>query len=225
MADAPLPLNAPTELIGEWFEPDRPDNPASGRLRFDPVDGLTFETVSDAPMMRTEQIPIMLGVTVDGRWVTLRNVTAGSWNYNPRGGTLATSRVGVAFVGMHATTLDELRLWNVDARLSHLNDWCFRSGIEFEKAIFPRGGCASRPLSRRCHVNSGSRSRRASLRRSETLGTSARTEMRGTVVARPPVRGCTRSPNSLSSSLTSRFSASSGSIRVRFCSSSTGTTG
>ncbi len=140
MADASLPLNIATELVGEWWEPGHEDRPASGRLTFDPDDGLRLETVSDLPPYPRDTTPIMLGVTVDGRLVTLRDVMVTSSDYNSRGGTLAKAVVSMAFVGMHADTVEELQLWNVQARLSHLNDWCFTTGIHFEHAFFPRAG-------------------------------------------------------------------------------------
>jgi hypothetical protein len=142
MADEPLPLNAATELVGEWYEPGREDRPVSGRLLFDPVKGgLTLEVVTGfAPLFMRDEIPVMLGVTVEGRLVTLRDVVQKRSRSNSRGGTLATARVSTAFVGVHASTPDELRLWHLDARLSHLNDWCFRTGIDFDEAVFPRSG-------------------------------------------------------------------------------------
>jgi hypothetical protein len=140
MADAPLPLNVATEFVGEWFTPDRPDEPAPGRLQFDPVEGLSLETVSAVPVMGGGEIPLMLGRTVEGRLVTLRDLGQRSQRFNSRGGTLTRFRASAAFVGMHAWTPADLRLWHVDARLSHLNDWCYRTGIDFADAIFPRGG-------------------------------------------------------------------------------------
>lgn len=123
MPDPALPLNTATELVGEWYEPGQEDQPASGRLLFDPVEGLTLEVVTGfAPLFMRDEIPVMLGVTVDGRLVTLRNVLQRRSRSNSRGGTLATARVSTAFVGAHASTPDELRLWHLDARLSHLNE-------------------------------------------------------------------------------------------------------
>jgi hypothetical protein len=145
---APLPLDVATELVGEWFEPGKEDQRASGRLLFDPDHGLNLETVSDLPLFPRDTIPIMLGVTVDGRLVTLRDVMLQTSTYNSLGGTLAKAHVRMAFVGMHASNLSELRLWNVQARLSHLNDWCFTSGIDFGHAFFPTAGqIAFRPPS------------------------------------------------------------------------------
>lgn len=130
----------PAELVGEWFEPGKDDQRASGRLLFDPDEGLSLETVSNLPLMHGEPIPIMLGLTVDGRLVTLRDVILRTSRHNSRGGTLTKAGVTMAFVGMHASTVEELRLWNIQARLSHLNDWCFRTGINLDKAIFPTAG-------------------------------------------------------------------------------------
>jgi hypothetical protein len=141
MADpVPIPLTAATEFIGIWYRPEDTEQVATGRLIFDPAGGLTLEVVSRLPLFRSgEEIPILLGVTSDGRSVTLRNVLRSSSTWNARGGDFVRASVRTAFVGMHATETD-LRFHSIEARLSHLNDWCFDSGIDLEQATFPKGG-------------------------------------------------------------------------------------
>jgi hypothetical protein len=141
MADAAIPLNAPAEFVGQWFRPGEDADAASGRLLFDPVEGLTLETVSDRPLIRpTGELAILLGISVDGRLVTLRNVNRTQQNYNSRGGILTRAVVQSAFVGMHAAKEADLRFLFVEARLSHLNEWCYVSGVDLSNAIFPKGG-------------------------------------------------------------------------------------
>jgi hypothetical protein len=142
MADDPLTLTAPLELVGQWYTPENEEQPASGRLLFDPVDGLTLETVSDVPLFLwgPDEQPILLGITVDGRLVTLRGVHKTNENYNSRGGVLTRATVRTAFVGMHAATENDLKFHRVEARLSHLNEWCYMSGVDLSKAVFPKGG-------------------------------------------------------------------------------------
>jgi ApeA-like protein/HEPN superfamily Apea-like protein len=143
VAETAIPLDAPTELVGTWHVPGAEERPAAGRLLFDPAEGLHLETISDLPLLLTFEVPILLGVTVDGRLVTLRNVHRLKQNYNSSGGVLTQASAQMAFVGMHATTEDELRLHAVQARLSHLNEWCFVSGVDLSNAIFPTGGTIS----------------------------------------------------------------------------------
>jgi hypothetical protein len=138
---APIPLTVATDFVGDWFLPDDQEHIATGRLIFDPLDGLKLEVVSDMPLFRASgEIAILLGVTVDGRLVTLRNVHSTSSQWNSRGGQFTRAIVGTAFVGIHAKTESELRFHSIEARLSHLNDWCYVSGIDLDHAVFPHGG-------------------------------------------------------------------------------------
>jgi hypothetical protein len=140
MATDSMPLTAPHELVGQWYVPEGEERSGSGRLLFDPVEGLTLETVSDRPLLRRDGEPTLLGITVDGRLVTLRNVHSTTENYNSRGGVLTKAHVRTAFVGMHATTEDDLRFHKIEARLSHLNEWCYLSGVDLSEAVFPASG-------------------------------------------------------------------------------------
>jgi hypothetical protein len=141
MAEQAIALNASTELVGQWYAPGDDKHAASGRLLFDPLEGLSLETVSDLPFLRWgDGPPILLGITVDGRLVTLRDVHVLRENVNSRGGVSTRARVGSAFVGMHAQSLGELRFHSIEARLSHLNEWCFTTGIDMSNAFFPRAG-------------------------------------------------------------------------------------
>jgi hypothetical protein len=144
MADpAPIVLGVASELSGRWFVPGREENAASGRLLFDPVDGLTLETVSDLPLLGTgnEPEPFVLGITVDGRLVTLRRVFGVQQRWNSLGGVWAlTAHANTAFIGMHATSERELRFHVMQARLTHLNEWSYTTGIDLDHAVFPKGG-------------------------------------------------------------------------------------
>ena len=126
---ASIPLTEPTEIVGEWYLPDQPDRVASGRLLYDPEDGLFLETISDVPLLLGPgSAPILLGVAVDGRLVTLRDVDQLSERFSAPGGSSLRASVRAAFVGTHAETPEALRLHSVDARLSHLTHWCSKPG-------------------------------------------------------------------------------------------------
>ena len=121
--------------------PDQPDRIASGRLLYDPEEGLFLETISDVPLLLGPgSAPILLGVAVDGRLVTLRDVDQLSERFSAPGGSSLRASVRTAFVGMHAETPEALRLHSVDARLSHLTHWCSKPGIDVRHTIWPRGG-------------------------------------------------------------------------------------
>src|SRR3954447_3186065 len=101
----PITLTSPTEPVGRGFAPEAEEHAASGRLIFNPGEGLTLETISDLPLVSSRAtLPIVLGITVDGRLVTLRlrNVFSITSNYHSPGGWSERSNVSTAFVGIHA---------------------------------------------------------------------------------------------------------------------------
>lgn len=119
-----FPLDQPAELVGEWWLPSDPANIASGRLVYEPGERIRFESVAGQmwfPLGGT--IPIILGFTVDGLFVTLRNVNVMNQIMNMPGGVSTTASVWLVFVGMHAKTETELRLHQLEARLSQLPEW------------------------------------------------------------------------------------------------------
>ena len=77
----PVRLDQAAEWAGQFWRPDQPDNVESGRLRYDPEDGLHLDLVSGArfPDLHDE-FPWILGQTVDGRLVTLRDSFITNWS-------------------------------------------------------------------------------------------------------------------------------------------------
>ncbi len=141
--DKPLPLNEPCELVGEWWLPSAPDHTASGRLVYDPDSGLRLETIGGAVFHPNDPIPIILGLTVEGRPVTLRKCWVRDWSAHLPGGIRAETHAHEAFVGMHAEHDDDLRLHNLQARVTQLTPWLNEPAIDLTKTVFPRAGTIS----------------------------------------------------------------------------------
>ncbi|MGH3025037.1 MAG: hypothetical protein ACRDLR_01135 [Gaiellaceae bacterium] len=139
MADAPsLPLNQAADLLGEWWLPKDEDHRATGRLIFDPdpAEGLTLDVVSAMPLFRRgSEIPIVLGLTVDGHKVTLRDVFQRHSRWHSAGGTHTVASPSAAFVGIHIPTVEELRFDSIEARLSNLTEWAHQSGIDAPRKL------------------------------------------------------------------------------------------
>ena len=87
--------------------------------------------------------PIVLGVTVDGRFVTLVDVRLTNRQVSIPGGIRTEAIVRTAFAGMHASTEQALRLHSLRARASHLTEWLGRTAIDLSQAVFPKAGTAT----------------------------------------------------------------------------------
>lgn len=130
--DVPLPLDQPVELVGEWWLPAEPDNTATGRLSYDPDGGLVLDAMGGALFQTATPMPWILGRTVDGRRVTLRNSFMTRSTVNIPGGVHTILRANQAFVGIHASDEDDLSLNWLRARMTNLVLWSGVTGIEAE---------------------------------------------------------------------------------------------
>jgi hypothetical protein len=135
-----LPLDEQAELVGEWWLPGEEDQSGSGRLLYEPVTGLHIEVVGGGVFKDpTASVPWVLGLTVDGRRVTLRGCDVLDWGLSMPGGVFAKARVAQAFVGMHASGDAELRLHSLRARIANLGGWLDARALEVA-GVFPRTG-------------------------------------------------------------------------------------
>jgi hypothetical protein len=135
MASEPLPLDQPAELVGEWWLPDAPKEVASGRLIYEPYEGLRLQAVSAGRLLATgdQVIAWLHGMTVDGRFVTLRNLDVVDWRMSMPGGILAEANVAEAFVGFYAESDDDLRFHQLNARIANLTAWLDPPGFTVEQ--------------------------------------------------------------------------------------------
>lgn len=126
----PLPLDQPVELVGEWWLPDAPESTATGRLTYVPDEGLLLDVMGGALFHTSTPLPWILGLTVDGRRVTLRNSFMTTSSVNMPGGIHVVLRVNQAVVGVHASSEAELSLDWLEARVTNLVPWLRLTGID-----------------------------------------------------------------------------------------------
>jgi hypothetical protein len=127
----PVPLDEPSEFVGEWWRPEAPDNIASGRLRYHPENGLSLELISAGAFVHFEDdCPWILGYSVEGRPITLRNSFVSNWKQHIPGGVEVELHANQAFIGMHATSEQELRFHHLRARMTNLVGWLGVTGIQ-----------------------------------------------------------------------------------------------
>jgi hypothetical protein len=130
MAAEPVRLDRPAEFVGEWWLPGAHGSVASGRLRFQPFESLMLEAVSSGGFLSfDEPVPWLLGLTVDGRPVTLRDLVVVDWRLSMPGGVLVKAHAREAFVGMHAASERDLRFHSLSARVANLAPWLDPPGL------------------------------------------------------------------------------------------------
>lgn len=115
-------------------------HPVTGRVVYEPDDGLTIELESAGHVLQFfQKIPVMLGMTVEGQPVTLRSVVGGPFRWNRAGGSTASGRVGEAIIGLHAPAATDLRLHSLKAQITSLTEWIGSPAFDLLGA-FPTGG-------------------------------------------------------------------------------------
>lgn len=128
----PFRLDQPAELVGEWWLPDAPDNIATGRLTYEPEGGLVLDAMGGALFQTADPMPSILGMTVDGRRVTLRDSFMTSSSVTIPGGVHTVLRANQAFVGIHAAEEAALSFHWLRARMTNLALWSGVTGIDAE---------------------------------------------------------------------------------------------
>lgn len=155
----PVRLDQAAEWAGQFWRPDQPDNVESGRLRYDPEDGLHLDLVSGArfPDLHDE-FPWILGQTVDGRLVTLRDSFITNWSLHIPAGRQAELKANGAFFGLHATSDRELSFHFLEARMANLREWLGITGIGTPTFVKDAGSVAYRTPTPTPLAKSGGRS-------------------------------------------------------------------
>lgn len=136
----PVPLDVAAEFVGSWWIPGRPDDAASGRLLYHPEYGLTLELVGGAFAHADPHIDWLLGMTVDGRRISVQDCVLRHATQSLPGGLQVELRVNRAFIDIHAANAPELSLHLLDVRMANLTRWLGISGIQTTRHTLGAGG-------------------------------------------------------------------------------------
>jgi hypothetical protein len=109
------------EYKGIWWLPDNPGEQISGTLRFSPNKGVTLDLDgafnSRKNLEEMQNFPIILGITVEGREITLTNCIGA------RGTKTSKFYADLVFKNVHFQRIEDVRFKSISVRYSHLDDW------------------------------------------------------------------------------------------------------
>jgi hypothetical protein len=135
------------EYMGVWWLPENPDNQKSGILKYNPKEGAsleligTFKSNDDIRAIDNKVLSspnIILGVTVNGKPITLYKCQEIKFILNLFGLPKSTFSVKAIFIGNHFKNEEEIIFDFISVSYSNLEDWVGISGIsqrnEFDKS-------------------------------------------------------------------------------------------
>ena len=121
------------EYKGIWWLPDNPGEQISGTLKFSPNEGAILDLIGSFNDLRSsggmQNFPIILGVTVDGKEITLTNCSETKRTTHDPGMKISLFYSFLIFKGMHFQKIEDIRFKNFSVHYSHLDDWLYISGF------------------------------------------------------------------------------------------------
>jgi hypothetical protein len=131
------------EWNGIWWLPDRPQDEVSGNLRFNPAEKTTLELIGSFERRESlssfSQPDIILGVTSDGKVVTLYKCYESQSRISVPGFVRSSFIVSVIFLGHHFEKKEEVRFSSLSLNYSHLAEWAGITGIKYRRETDRRG--------------------------------------------------------------------------------------
>lgn len=122
------------EYHGIWWLPEQPDRKVSGTLRFYPVDNTSLDLVGsfkDVTELNVFQQPnIILGLTSDGKKVTLYECYESKSSLSMPGFLKTSFIVSVVFLGHHFERKENIVFDSLSLNYSHLDEWVGISGFQ-----------------------------------------------------------------------------------------------
>lgn len=117
------------EYKGLWWLPESKERTIPGTLRFNPEDGPILELIGsfhDIPELSAKPPPeIVLGITSNGKKITLYGYQGKSDQISWPGLTTTTMKPRVMFVGYHFAKKEEISFDNLSINYLYLEDWYF----------------------------------------------------------------------------------------------------
>jgi hypothetical protein len=146
-------MNAETKKYeGYWWFPDNPDKKVTGTLSINQREGIEVKTIGSLlprQALFSDQIDllskeILLGQTVDGKFITLIGINCTNWNSNSDESSLdlstAIHTASLAIVGKrHFLSKNEVIFSSAEVRFSLLDEWLCKSGFTFKDEHDDRG--------------------------------------------------------------------------------------
>src|SRR5688500_3003699 len=129
-------MQNPIELKGYWWLPDSAQNKLPGTLTFSQEDGAFLELIGVFSTERNAQIEqptIILGVTQQGKPITLYKCFYNQWTYPLIGLGGARYRVHIIFEDVHFDSEEKIRFHQLCGRYTDLDAWVDIYGFTIER--------------------------------------------------------------------------------------------
>lgn len=135
------------ECSGDWWLPENPDIRISGILKYNPKGGAdleligTFKSIDDLLVLNNKVFSaptIILGVTVNGKTITLYKCFEKSFNLSFPGLPKSIFYVNIIFIGCHFKKEEEILFDDISISYSNLEEWTgisgFKQDTEFDQS-------------------------------------------------------------------------------------------
>ena len=121
------------EHKGIWWLSDKAGEQIRGTLKFSPNEGAILDLDgafnSHKNLEEMQNFPIILGVTVEGKEITLINCSETKCSTYTPGMKISSFYSRLVFKGIHFKKLEDIRFKNIFVHYSHLDDWVGISGF------------------------------------------------------------------------------------------------
>ncbi len=125
------------EYKGIWWLADRPEEKASGTLKYTPAEGAildligSFKDIKDFNNMLKPEI--ILGISSDGKPITLYKCFEKSSARSYRGLLTSSFYANLVFVGAHFQDAKDIKFKSMSVYYSYLDEWVGISGFEIKQ--------------------------------------------------------------------------------------------
>jgi hypothetical protein len=124
------------EYKGQWWLPENIGNPVFGTLKYYPIGGTTLELMGSFKEVKDTNTflspSIILGMTSDGKMITLYNCHEDKYNYSFPGILTSNFSVDTIFEGCHFNKEEEIVFDNLLINYSNLEAWVGISGFQLD---------------------------------------------------------------------------------------------
>jgi hypothetical protein len=129
------------EYSGIWWLPENPERQASGTLEFNPKEGASLNLIGSFREIKDfnifQQPKIILGLTSNGKHITLYRCYEKSFNMNFPGFINSSFLVNFIFIGCHFEKEEDILFDSLSISYSNLDEWTgisgFRQKTEFDQ--------------------------------------------------------------------------------------------
>ena len=128
-------MQTPFELKGYWWLPNLEDNQLPGTLTYSQEDGAILELVGVFDSKKLEpapQLPIILGITQQGKPITLHKCIINNWSYPLVGLGGGKYRAHFVFEGVHFESEEKIKFNQIRGSYTDLDAWVDIYGFAVE---------------------------------------------------------------------------------------------